>query len=136
MDIHELLKGEKCKQNLRLEVKILDTPLSSKTTSVTRQENRWCRSTKDSLSSSTVMMLSSSPTVMMLMPRKHLSPGRGRSSFPIQQKMELKQKECEMRKPASNNRQAELDLYTDFLGVRPVPSSRKYSLLGVFPRLN
>lgn len=52
MGIHELLKGEKCKQNQRLEVKTLDTALSSKTSSVTRQQNKWYRNIKDSLTSS------------------------------------------------------------------------------------
>lgn len=123
MGIYELLKGEKCKQNQRLEVNILDTPLSSKISSVTRQQNRWYRSTKDSLASSDW----SNSDDVMIMPREHLSPGWGRSSFSIPKKMELKQREFEMRKPTSNNRQTELNLQTDFLVVSPVSSPRKYA---------
>lgn len=36
----------KCKQNLRLEVKALDTPFSSKISSVTCQHNSWYGNTK------------------------------------------------------------------------------------------
>lgn len=45
------------------------------------------------------------PRVMMITFKEHLSPRMGKSTFSIQQKMELKQRECEMRRPESKSKQ-------------------------------
>lgn len=80
----------------------------------------------------TVYSPQTGPRVMMITLREHLSPGRGRSSFSIQQKMELKQRECEMRRPASNSKQRLNWKYKQIFkvsGQYPLPEGVLYKAL-------
>lgn len=131
----ELRKGypwvterRKCKQNLRLEVKILDTPFSSKICNMSAQQ--LVREYKTYWE--TLCPPQTGPRVMMITLREHLSPWRGRRSFSIQQKMELKQRECEMRRPASNSKQRLNRTYKQIFqvsGQYPLPEKVFYKAL-------
>jgi len=84
-----ITERRKCKQNLRLEVNILDTLLSSKISSVICQHDSWGGSTEHT---ERTVLLRLVQGVVMVTFRENLPPERGNSRFSIQENMELKQK--------------------------------------------